>query len=121
MSEAWATRFQTIDDRLIVSSAGVKWESKHQVDKALLAYLTDASQMLEGQRHISIGFDKSRICGLQVANGAVVLPTNDAFWLPPQVRSVTRGGRLTDRLCRVSRNGQSHFQLVGECFFECSG
>lgn len=72
-------------------------------ERALLAYITDSARRMEGQQHISYGIDKSRLCGLQIANGVIALPSGDAFFAPPQVAlrgrlrvSETRGVCFSD-------------------------
>lgn len=74
-----------INDHLMLTAAGKDWSTKSQVERGILAYMTDGYRMMQGQLHISCALDSSRICGLGVANGAIVLPTNDAFWCCPQV------------------------------------
>lgn len=73
-----------VNDCMVLSATGTDWSSKAAVDRSLLAYLSDSFRMLRGQQHISFALDKSRVCGVAVANGCVVLPTNEAFWCVPQ-------------------------------------
>ncbi len=77
-----------INEVLNMNVASVDWTSRTQQDRALLSYVTDGSSMLRGKQHMSIAVDKSRICGLAIANGCFVFPDNTAFWCCPQVRGI---------------------------------
>lgn len=59
-------------------------------DQLLVAYWLSGRDASTGARHVSLATDKSRIGGRGKYNTVFLLPTNRAWWAPPQVGA--RGG-----------------------------
>ena len=87
-----------VESRVVVNVFNTAWASARASARQLLGYASASADALMGQAHCSMAFDKSQVFGCAVANGALVLPDNRAFWLFPQVVLVYLvGGVLSDR------------------------
>lgn len=60
--------------------------SQWMADQMLVAYWVANQDASAGARQISLATDKSRIGGRGKYNTAIVLPSNRAWWAPPQAR-----------------------------------
>lgn len=58
--------------------------SRHAISRRLVRYWADGRAWAEGQVHLSVTVDKSRVGGRGKQNGALLLPTNRCCWMLTQ-------------------------------------
>jgi len=69
----------------VVLPSEVDIQTRADVMRKIIAYWHLGRQASRGQKSMSLAYDKSRIFGMSMGNGAFVLRDGTAWWGPPQV------------------------------------